>query len=108
MLWWMRQLLLLLLQRTHPWPHQDGAGPGIVEGGPHRGAPAVVVAVVTGAIRVIVLAFSLPLPLPLAVVVARSTEAIVLAFPLPLPLSLAFAAIVGVRNRRGRGCLRTW
>jgi hypothetical protein len=105
MLWWMRQLLLLL-QRTHPWPHQDGAGPGIVEGGPHRGAPAVVVAVVTGAIRVIVLAFSLPLPL--AVVVARSTEAIVLAFPLPLPLSLAFAAIVGVRNRRGRGCLRTW
>jgi hypothetical protein len=71
----------LLLQRTHPWPHQDGVGPGIVEGGPHRGAPVVVVVVVA--------------------------EAVVLAFSLPFALTLAFAAVVGVGGRRGRGRLRT-
>jgi hypothetical protein len=49
MLWWMRRLLLW---RTHPWPHRDGAGLGIVEEGPHWGDPAVVV--VAGAV---VLAF---------------------------------------------------
>jgi hypothetical protein len=51
----------------------------IIEGGPHRGAPAVVSAVV-----------------------ARAAEAIVLAFPLPLALPLAFATVVGVWGRRGR------
>jgi hypothetical protein len=68
-LWWTRRLLL---QRTHPWPHRDGAGAGI-GGGPRRGAPAVVAAVVTGDI--------------------------VLAFPLALALTLAFVAIV----REGEG-----
>jgi hypothetical protein len=70
----------LLLQRTHPWPHQDGADPGIV-GGPRRGAPVVVVAVVAGAV--------------------------VLTFHLPLALTLAFTVIVGVGGRRGRSRLRT-
>jgi hypothetical protein len=65
-----------LLQRTHPWPHRDGAGAGI-GGVPRRGAPAVVAAVVTGDI--------------------------VLAFPLALALTLAFVAIVRVVDRRGRG-----
>jgi hypothetical protein len=55
-------------------------GPGIVEGGPRRGASAVVATVVAGA-----------------------TEVVVLAFPLPLALTLAFATIVGVGGRRGRG-----
>jgi hypothetical protein len=55
----------------HPWPHRDGAGPGIVEGGPCWGAPTIVAAIVTGA-----------------------TGATVLAFP--LPLTLAFTAVVGV------------
>jgi hypothetical protein len=55
---WMRQLLLW---RTHPWPHRHGVGPGIIEGGPHRGAPFVV----ARAVRAIVLAFLLPLTLPL-------------------------------------------
>jgi hypothetical protein len=50
----------------------------IIEGGPHRGAPAVV-----------------------SVVVAGAAEAIVLAFPLPLALPLAFATVVGVWGRRG-------
>jgi hypothetical protein len=70
---WTRQLL----QRTHPWPHRDGVGQGIVEGGPRRGAPTVVAAVVA--------------------------RVIVLYFPLPLALTV----VVGVGGRRGRGCLRT-
>jgi hypothetical protein len=45
------------LRWTHPWPHRDGVGPRIVEGGPCKGAPAVVV----GAILV----FSLPLAITL-------------------------------------------
>jgi hypothetical protein len=72
MLWWTCRLL----GRTHPWPHRDGAGPGIVEGGPHRGAPAVVAAAVVEATGVVVLAF-------------------------PFLLALAFATGVGVRDRRG-------
>jgi hypothetical protein len=71
-----------LLRRTHPWPHQDDAGLGIVEGGPRQGASVVVAAVVAGVV--------------------------VLVFSLPLALSLAFAAIVGVGDRRGRGRWRTW
>jgi hypothetical protein len=59
-LWWTHWLLL---QRMHPYPHQDGACPGIVEGGPRRGAPTIV-AGVTGAI---VIAF--PLALAFAAVV---------------------------------------
>jgi hypothetical protein len=70
----------LLLRRTHPWPHRDGAGPRIVEGGPHRGAPIVVV-----------------------VVVARAVGVVVLAFSLPLSLTFAFATIVGIRGKKGRG-----
>jgi hypothetical protein len=58
-MWW---TCWLLLQRTYPWPHRDGASPGIVEGGPHRGATVVVV----GAVRAIVLTFFLPLALTLA------------------------------------------
>jgi hypothetical protein len=73
----------LLLRRTHPWPHRDGASPGIIEGGPRWGTPAVV-----------------------AAVVVRATRAIVLAFHLPLALTLAFVVIVGVGGRRGR--LRAW
>jgi hypothetical protein len=73
------------LRRTHPWPHQDGVGQGIVEGGPRWGAPAVV-----------------------AVVVAGATGAIVLTFPFSLALTHAFAAVVGVGRIRGRGHLRTW
>jgi hypothetical protein len=69
----------LLLRRMHPWPYRDGADLGIVEGGSRRGAPTVVAAVVI--------------------------EAIVLAFP--LPLTLTFAAVVGLRDRRGRGHLWT-
>jgi hypothetical protein len=80
-LWWTCQLLLW---RTHPWPHRDGAGPGIVKGGPRRGAPAVVTAIFTRATGAVVLTFSLPLPLPL-----------------PLVLTLAFAAVVGVRVEGG-------
>jgi hypothetical protein len=64
----------LLLRRTHPWPHQDGAGPGIVEGGLSRGASAVV---------------------------AEAAGAIVLTFPLALALTLAFAAVVGVGQEGG-------
>jgi hypothetical protein len=71
--WWTRRLLLW---RTHLWPYRDGAGPGIVEGWPRRGAPAVIVVVVAGAI--------------------------VLAFPLPLALTPAFATVVGVGAGRGR------
>jgi hypothetical protein len=63
----------LLLWRTHLWPDQDGAGSGIVEGGPRWGAPVIV-----------------------AAVVARATRAIVLVIPLAPALTLAFAAIVGV------------
>jgi hypothetical protein len=81
MLWRTRRLLL---RRTHPWPHRDGAGPWIVEGGPCWGAPTVVATAVAGA-----------------------TGAIVLAFPFPLALVLAFATGVGVGDRRGRGRLRT-
>jgi hypothetical protein len=62
-----------------PWPHRDGADPGIVEGGPRRGTP----------------------------VVARATGAVVLVFPLPLPLTLAFTNVVGVGGKRRRGRLRT-
>jgi hypothetical protein len=76
-MWW---TCWLLLQRTHPWPHQDGAGPRIVEGGPRRGA---------------------------AVVVAGAVRAVVLAFFLPLALTLAFATIIGGGSRRGRGHRRT-
>jgi hypothetical protein len=65
-LWWTRHLLL---RRTHPWPHRDGVGLGIVEGGSSRGASAVVAGV---------------------------AGAVALAFPLPLTLTLAFVAIVGV------------
>jgi hypothetical protein len=62
-----------LLRRAHPWLHRDGAGPGIVEGGPCRGvaAPGIV------------------------------AGAIILVFPLPFPLTLA--AVVGGGGRRGRG-----
>jgi hypothetical protein len=45
--------------------------PGIVEGGPHWGAPAVIAIIVVGAA--------------------------ILVFPLPLALTLAFTAIVGAR-----------
>jgi hypothetical protein len=75
----------LLLQRLHSWPHRDGAGSGIVEEGPRRGAPAIIAAVVAGAVG-----------------------DIVLAFPLPLALILAFAAVVGSGDRRGKGHQRTW
>jgi hypothetical protein len=54
MLRWTRRLLL---RRTHPWPHRDDAGPGIVEGGPRRDASVVVAAVVAGATGAVVLAF---------------------------------------------------
>jgi hypothetical protein len=67
----------LLLWRMHPWPHRDGAGPGIVEERPGSGAPAIV-----------------------AAVVARAVD-----FAFPLALTLAFAAVVGVRGRSGRGRL---
>jgi hypothetical protein len=70
MLRWMRWLLL---RRTYPWPHRDGAGPEIIEGRSHRGAPAIV-----------------------TVVVAAATRAVVLAFTLPLALTLAFAAMLGL------------
>jgi hypothetical protein len=77
-LWWTRWLLLW---RTHPWPHQDGADLEIVEGGPCRGAPAIVTAVIAGDV--------------------------VLDFPLTLALTLAFAAVVAVGGKRGRGRQRT-
>jgi hypothetical protein len=78
----MRWTCRLLLRRMPSWPHRDGAGPGIVEGGPRRGAPVVVVGAV---------------------------EAVVLAFPLTiaLALTLAFVVIVGIGGRTGRGLLRT-
>jgi hypothetical protein len=80
----MRWTCRLLLRRMPSWPHRDGAGPEIVEGGPRRGAPVVVV---------------------------RAVEAVVLAFPLAialaLTLTLAFAVIVGIGGRTGRGLLRT-
>jgi hypothetical protein len=63
----------LLLRRTHPWAHRDGAGSGIVEEVPRQGAPAIVAAVVAGAVD--------------------------LAFSLPLALTLAFATVVGVGGR---------
>jgi hypothetical protein len=69
-----------LLRRAHPWLHRDGAGPGIVEGGPCRGVVAPII--VAGAIKVIVLVFLLPLP---------------------LSLTLPFATVVGGGGRRGRG-----
>jgi hypothetical protein len=78
-LWWTHRLLL---RKTHPWSHRDGVGPRIIDGGPRRGAPTVVVAV------------------------AKATGAIVLAFPFFLALSLAFAVVVGVGDRRGRGRLK--
>jgi hypothetical protein len=81
MLCWTRRLLL---QRTHPWLHQGGASPGIVEGGPYRGAPAIVTTIVAG-----------------------TTGAVVLDFPLPPALTLAFLAVVGVGDKRGRGHRRT-
>jgi hypothetical protein len=59
---WMRQLLLW---RTHPWPHQHGVGPGIIEGGPHRGAPFVVARAVRAIVLAFLLSLTLPLPLPL-------------------------------------------
>jgi hypothetical protein len=74
-----------LLRRAHPWPHRDGADSGIIEGGPRRGVAGP--AVVAGAARAVVLAFSLPLP---------------------LALTLAFAAVVGGGGRRGRHHQRTW
>jgi hypothetical protein len=77
----MRQLWL---RRTHPWPHRDGAGLGIIDGGPRWGAPAAVV-----------------------IVVARTVRAIVPVFPLLLALTLAFATVVGGGGRRGRGRLST-
>jgi hypothetical protein len=79
-LWSMHRLLLW---RTHLWPHRDGASPEIVEGGPHRGTPAVVATNIAGA-----------------------TGAVVLAFP--FPLALAFVIVAGVGDWRGRGRLRTW
>jgi hypothetical protein len=68
----------LATERVHPWPHRDGASPGIVEGGPCRGvaAPAVVIGVVGD---------------------------IVLSFPLLLALTLAFATIVGGGAAGGGG-----
>jgi hypothetical protein len=51
----------------------------MVEGGPHWGAPAIVAAIVVGAVR-----------------------AVVLTFPLPLALTLTFAAIVGL-GQEGEG-----
>jgi hypothetical protein len=48
-----------VLRMAHPWPHRDGAGPGIV-GGPHRGVAAP--AIVSGAIAIafnLALAFTL-------------------------------------------------
>jgi hypothetical protein len=57
------------------------ASPGIVEGGPRRGAPAVVVAII-----------------------ARVGGAVVLTFA----HTLTFATVVGVECRRGRGRLRIW
>jgi hypothetical protein len=71
-----------LLRRTHPWPHRDGAGLEIVEGGSYWGAPAIVATVIAGASIVVVLTFS-------------------------LPLILTSVAVVGVGGRRGRGYLRT-
>jgi hypothetical protein len=56
---WMRRLL----RKAHPWPHRDGAGPGIIAEGPCGGALAVVI----GAARAVSLAF--PLPLAFVVVV---------------------------------------
>jgi hypothetical protein len=50
----------------------------IVEGGPHRGAPAVVAAAIAGA-----------------------TRAIVLAFPFPLPFSLLLPPLLGLGTRGG-------
>jgi hypothetical protein len=76
-LWWTHRLLL---RRTYHWTHRDGASPGIVEGGPHRGASAIVTAVV-----------------------ARAVGAVVLAFSLPCALTLAFATIVVVWGQEGEG-----
>jgi hypothetical protein len=53
-----------LLRRAHPLPHRDGAGPGIVEGGPCRGVVGLAVAV-----RVVVLTFSLTLTLAFVAVI---------------------------------------
>jgi hypothetical protein len=77
-LWWLRRLL----RRAHPWPHRDGAGTRIVEGGPRRGVAALVV--VAGAVRVIVL-----------------------ACPLPLALHPCLCHPFGGGGRRGRGHQRT-
>jgi hypothetical protein len=61
-------------------PYLDSAGLGIVEGGPHQGAPAVV---------------------------AEAARAVVLVFSLSLALTLVFPAVVGDGGRRGRGRRRT-
>jgi hypothetical protein len=62
MLWWMRWLLL---RRMHPWPHRDGAGPGIVEGGTHRGALLLSLLLLSEPLEPLFLSFPFPLPLPL-------------------------------------------
>jgi hypothetical protein len=80
MLSWTRRLVL---QRMHPWPHRDGVGPGIVEGEPHQGAPAIVTVVVAIASGIVVLA-------------------------IPLALTLVVATVIGVGGRTGRGHRRTW
>jgi hypothetical protein len=56
-----------LLKRAHPWPHQDGVGLGIVEGGPRQGVDARVVVV-----RAVVL--TLPLPLAFAAIVGGGSR----------------------------------
>jgi hypothetical protein len=59
-LWWLRRLL----RRAHPWPHRDGAGTRIVEGGPRRGVAAL--ALLLEPSESLILSVPFPLPLPLS------------------------------------------
>jgi hypothetical protein len=75
MLWWMRRLLT----RAHPWPHRDGVGLGIVQGGPCWGVAT-------------------------PTVIVGATTVVALAFPLALALTLVFVIVVG-GGGRGRGAV---
>jgi hypothetical protein len=50
-----------LRRRVHPWPHEDGASPRVVEGCPRRGAAATTV--IDGVVAVVTLALSFTLTL---------------------------------------------
>jgi hypothetical protein len=77
-----------LLRRAHPWPHQDGAGTGIVDGGPRWGVAGLLLLPEPPKPFFLPFPFHLPLALPPLLGVGQEGEG--------LPEDMMVPAVVGV------------